>query len=303
MSSAFAIADNEDPNSPTVPSRPSAEPQKIEALSNKNDDEVLAFLAHRAVHTVFMAGLIRDNGLVSFNNRGTFFGCRDQQGRLEGVALIGQKTLLETNSALAFEALGRLVTENHAAHLIRGEAQQIELLLGHYAAAGRQPRLTRREILLEQGVPAWDIDPEANLRAATGSDLAVITSINAALALEETGINPMKMDPQGMLRRTERRIAQGRVWVLTQDGKTIFKADVISETPQAAYIEGVFVSWQERRKGHGLRCLAQLARNLLARTTSICLVANAENGRARAFYEKAGFKFSSRYQTAYFTAL
>ena len=303
MSSAFAIADNEDHNSPTPPSRPAEEPLKIEALSNKNEDEVLAFLAHRAVHTVFMAGLIRDNGLVSFNNRGIFFGCRDQQGRLEGVALVGQKTLLETSSMPAFEALGHLVAENSAAHLIRGERQQIELLLEYYAAAGRQPRLNRHEILLEQGAPVWDIDPEANLRLATAADLAVITSINAAMALEETGINPMTIDPQGMLGRTERRIAQGRVWLLTQYGKTIFKADVISETPQVVYVEGVFVAWQERRKGHGLRCVAQLARNLLARTDSICLVVNAENGRARAFYEKAGFKFCSRYQTAYFTAL
>ena len=61
--------------------------------------------------------------------------------------------------------------------------------------------------------------------------------------------------------------------------------------------------WQERRKGHGLRCITQLARNLLTGTKSICLVVNEENQRALAFYEKAGFQCSSRYNTAYFSAL
>ena len=303
MSSAFATAENEGHNVRPVQGRASAGPLKIETLSGRNEDEVLAFLAHRSLHTVFMAGLIRDNGLVSFRNRGTFFGCRDQQRRLEGVALIGQKTLVETSSAPALETLGGLVTVNRTAHLIRGEQQQIEVLLEYYAAAGCQPRLLRNEILLEQVAPARGVEPEPNLRLATSDDLAVIASINAALAQEETGSNPMAKDPQGMLERTERRITQGRVWVLTQNGKTIFKADVISDTPQVAFIEGVFVRWQERRKGHGLRCMTRLARNLLARTNSMCLVVNAENSRARAFYEKAGFKFSSCYQTAYFTAL
>ena len=110
-------------------------------------------------------------------------------------------------------------------------------------------------------------------------------------------------DPQGMLERTERRIAQQRVWILTENGKTIFKADVISDTPQVAFIEGVFVRWQERRKGYGLRCMTQLARNLLGQNKSICLVVNEENTRGRAFYDKAGFKFSSHYSTAYFSAL
>ncbi len=39
-------------------------------LMASDRDEVLSFLAARAVHTVFMAGLIRDNGLVSPLNRG-----------------------------------------------------------------------------------------------------------------------------------------------------------------------------------------------------------------------------------------
>lgn len=303
MSSTLAIADAEDQQYPAIHVPAAAGLLRIEALSNKNTDEVLAFLARRSVHTVFMSGLIRDNGLVSFGNRGTFFGCRDQRERLKGVALVGPKTLVETSCAAAFETLGNLITENRGAHLIRGERQQIELLLEHYAAAGRQPRVLRSEMLFVQVAPADGIEPETNLRLANSDDLAFVTSINAALAEEAIGINPMTNDPQGMLERTERRIAQGRVWILSQNGNAIFKADIISDTPQVVFLEGVFVRWQERRKGHGIRCLTQLALNLLQRTNSICLVVNKENVEAQAFYDKAGFRFARPYNTAYFSAL
>ena len=44
-------------------------------------------------HTYSRNGkLIRDNGIVSSLNRGTFYGCRDLNGNLEGVALVGHAT-------------------------------------------------------------------------------------------------------------------------------------------------------------------------------------------------------------------
>lgn len=303
MSSAFAIAETEGQTFPLVQNGTAAGLNKVEELGNRNEDEVLAFLSQRPVHTVFMSGLIRDNGLVSFSNRGTFFACRDHQDRLQGVALIGQKTLVESNSPSALETLGRLLPDNPTDHLVRGEEEQIKALLGYYAAAGRQPRLLRGEMLLEQRAALAGVQPERCLRMANSDDLAVVAAINAGLALEETGHNPMTSDPKGMLERTERRIALGRVWILVEDGKAIFKADVISETPQVVFVEGVFVRWQERRKGHGLRCITQLARNLISGNKTICLVVNEENSRALAFYDKAGFRCSSRYNTAYFSAL
>jgi uncharacterized protein len=275
---------------------------RLEALSNQNQDEVLAFLSRRPLHTVFMAGLIRDNGLISYCNRGTFCGYRDAQSRLCGVALIGQKTLIEASNKQSFETFASLVPGNNAAHLIRGEQRQIESLLDYYAAKGRVPRLLRRELLLEQTASSRTIKSESNLRIACAADLESVVSINAALAFEENGIDPRQTDPNGLWERTARRIAQGRVWVLSQCHQIIFKADVISETPQTAFVEGVYVLPEQRRRGHGLRCMTQLARQLLNRSASICLVVNEENLRARVFYSKAGFSFSSNYNTAYFSA-
>src|SRR5437667_3414733 len=67
----------------------------ISELFEGQETEVLDFLAARPLHSVFMASQIRDNGLVSPHNRGSFYACRDRQGQLEGIALLGHATLIE----------------------------------------------------------------------------------------------------------------------------------------------------------------------------------------------------------------
>ncbi len=72
---------------------------------------------------------------------------------------------------------------------------------------------------------------------------------------------------------------------------------MVSETPQASYLEGVYVDAAERGRGYGLRCLSQLSRALLARTEALCLLVGEHNRRARAFYRRAGFAPHGRYGT------
>src|SRR5688500_10114111 len=76
---------------------------QVERLVNSDAPEVLQFLSHRPIHTVAMMSLIHDNGIVSPFNRGTFYGCRDANGQLEGVALVGHATLMETVSNRALD--------------------------------------------------------------------------------------------------------------------------------------------------------------------------------------------------------
>jgi predicted GNAT family acetyltransferase len=301
MSSAFAIAETDTPLSELCTTKAPVKSLRVQAFSSGHQDEVLAFLAHRPIHTVFMSGLIRDNGLVSFGNRGTFYGCRNNSGHLTGVALVGLKTVIEARDQTALEVLGELIPNNLRAHLVRGEKEQVAWLLQKYAETGRLPRQLSNELLLEQVAPVHE-KSESNLRLAVRDDLASIVTVNAALGLEETGVDPLTLDRQGMLYRTSRRVEQGRVWVLIENGRLIFKADIISETPEAAFIEGVYVQPDARRLGYASRCMTQLARNLLVRVPSICLVVNEANAAARAFYDKVGYQVRSSYNTAYFSA-
>ncbi len=272
---------------------------RVRPLSAEHEAEVLAFLAARPVHTVFIAGFIRDNGLASQLNRGTFYGCRDRQGQLEGVALIGHFTLVEARSDAALAAFARLAQDCPSAHMILGEQEKVKAFWSYFAQMGHTPRRVCRELLLELESPIEPFEPVSGLRRANPDDLRIVLPVNAEMVCEESGVNPLEADPAGFERRWLRRIEQGRVWVWTENGRLIFNADVMSETPDVVYLEGIYVHPDERGKGYGVRCLSQLSQQLLQRASSLCLLINEQNHRARAFYEKAGYKLSGYYDTIF----
>lgn len=272
----------------------------LHALTDQDEAEVCAFLARRPLHTVFMAGLIRDNGLVSSFNRGTFYGSRNESGALEGVALIGHKTVIEAHSETALERFARLALANPEPHLIRGPQEQIERLLVYAERSGRSPRLVCDELLLHQTAPLEGIECGHDLRPATLADLEQVVSINADMAFAESGVNPLTLAPEGIYFRAMRRIEQGRVWVLAENGRIVFKADVISQTPEAIFLEGVYVHPEARGRGYGFRGMTELGRHLLSRAAALCLVVNQANKQAQALYRKAGYQLHSHYCTIYF---
>lgn len=268
-------------------------------LSAGDTPEVLAFLAGRPLHTVNMAGLIRDNGLVSPHNRGSFHACRDDEGRLEGVALVGHALLLEARSERATAAFARLAQGRAGSHMILGEESQVGLFWNHYAEGGQSPRRVCRELLLEQRFPVEVREGVKGLRLATPDDLGAIVPVQAGLVFDESGLNPLETDPSGFRERCLRRIERGRTWVVTGGGRLLFKAEVQAETPETTYIEGVHVAPERRGGGFGLRCLSQLTRDLLRRSDSVCLLVNELNAPARAFYLKAGYRQRAVYDTIF----
>jgi predicted GNAT family acetyltransferase len=268
-------------------------------LSSGQEQEALAFLSARPIHTVIMAGYIRDNGLVSPLNRGTFYCCRDNQDRLKGVALIGHATLIEARVDAALAAFARVAQESPTTHMMMGEQEEIKQFWSYYTQNRLRPRLLCRELLFEQRWPVEVRQPVQGLRRATKDDLKLIVPVHAQMAFEETRVNPLETDPLGFRTRCERRIEQGRTWVWIENGKLIFKAEVVSETPEAAYLEGIYVTPEERGKGYGVRCVSQLTRTLLERTASVCLLVNEENRRAQAMYKKAGYSLRACYDSIF----
>jgi predicted GNAT family acetyltransferase len=271
----------------------------IQLLTSGFEAEALTFLSQRPIHTVSMAGLIIENGLISPLNRGEFYACRNRLGQLEGVALIGHATLIEAHSDTALEAFALLAQDNTRAHLIRGEMEMIERFLDYYTTGKCSPRLICRELLLEQRQSVMTYERVNDLRTATLDDLEPILIVNDSMIFEECGVNPLQKDPVGFRQRTARRIEHGRVWVWIERGRLLFKADVISDTPEVIYLEGVYVNPEERGKGYGLRCLTQLGVQLLRRANSICLLVNEHNQAALNFYHKAGYTQQGRYDTIY----
>ena len=268
-------------------------------LTEDDRNEVLAFLAERPVHTVCIAGFIRDNGLVSPHNRGTFYGCRNSEGRLEGVALIGHATLIEARTARAMEEFGLVAQGYQRTHIILGEKDKVEQFWNYYADEGQEMRLACRELLFELRYAMQVRAAVEGLRRATLEDLDKIAPVQASMAEEESGTNPLEVDPEGFRARCARRIEMGRVWLMEEDGRLVFKADIQADTPDVVYLEGVWVNPSERGKGIGRQCLRQLCQDLLVRTKSVCVLVNEENHRAHTFYRMCNFKMRGVYDSIF----
>jgi len=274
------------------------EPLMVEELRAEQEAEVMDFLRERPAHTFGMAGFIRTNGLVSAHNRGSFYACRDKGGKLEGVALIGRYILFEARSDSAIEAFARLAQNCQTAHMLLGDREEVKTFWDYYAQKGQEPRLFCRELLLELSC-LTEVPQVPRLRLAELDDLDLIVPAHAQLALDESGIDPLTTNPDEFRQRCARRIQQGQTWVWVEEGTLMFKADVITDTADVVYVEGVWVDPQERGKGHGLKCMSELSGELLKRTRSLCLLVNEEFEAAQGFYKRAGFRVVGNYDTIF----
>ena len=269
--------------------------------SGEHEAEVLAYLANQSTPSIILEGLIRDNGFDDSLNRGRFYGFRGRDERLQGVALIGQITTFETETDAALAAFAYCAQNVPRIGVIIGEQTRVETFWRRYAGDGQAPPQLTRELLfeLQRQSPGAPAEPVRELRVATLTDIEMVVTAHAEMSFNESGINPIAQDAQGFRARCARRIKQGRVWVLTDAARLIFKADIITETPRAIYVEGVYVAPEERGRGYGFRCVSQLGTALLARVQSIFMLINEQNVIAQNLYRKAGYEFRSHYDTIF----
>jgi GNAT superfamily N-acetyltransferase len=272
---------------------------RVRRLRNGTEGRALKFLARRPAHTAYLAGLIHTNGLESPLNRGSFYACGNCDSKIEGVALIGHAVTFEATNELAAEELARLASKHLDTVLIRGERNQMKRFWRPYAEAGRTTRKTCDEQLLELTVRFPTKGSDYELRPALPDELEQAVFMNAELALAERGNDPLKLDPEGFRRRLLRRIQRRQVWVSVREGKVIFKAEIITRTPEVVYLEGIFVHRDERSKGHGISSMRQLGNLLLNNARSLCLFVNDRNSAARELYLKAGYQTVGHYETIY----
>lgn len=264
---------------------------RLYQLTENDRDEVMRFLNTKPVHTIAMSSFINDNGIESPANRGSFYGYRGNDGKFEGVALIGHTTLIEAHSteavrAFAFEAKRGIKPIN----LVMASDVVARTFWLNYAGSLRKPRISSSEILFEIGFPFPVQHSEWQIRNARPEELLTVARAHADVAILESGIDPLLTDMDGFLSRSLDRIKKGRTFVAVENGELIFKADILAETSDVAYLEGVYVAPELRGRGIGSKCLAKLNLMLLDRFHNICLLSNVDHRSAHICFEKAGFR-------------
>ncbi len=267
------------------------EMNRLQLLTEANEAEVLGFLNLRPVHTVVMMSFIQDNGLESLDNRGKFFGYRNTAGMLEGVALIGHTTLIESRSADSLHAFALCARQSETPiHIMMSDGKTTETFWNYYADFNQKPRLVCTELLFELSFPFLVQECEWDIRLAEKDELAPIAEAHAEVAFIESGVDPLLKDREGFLKRTLRRIEKERTFVVFENGKLLFKADIAAETSDVYYLEGIYVAPEMRGKNVGASCLAKLSLELLNHKEHICLLTNVDFNNAHRSFEKAGYK-------------
>ena len=273
---------------------------RVQRLTQSDRQEVLSFLSVRPVHTVAMTSFIIDNGMESELNRGRFFGYRNESGNLEGGALIGHSTLIEARTDDAMHAIAIVARQCETPiHLVMSDGKAVEAFWSYFSTSSKGPRLTCTEELFELSFPFLVKNCKWNVRFATLEELDAVAEAQAEVALLESGVDPMIKDRDGFVKRVARRIEQNRVYVVVENGKLLFKADVVARTDETAYLEGVYVHPDHRGEGIGSQCLAEVGLRLLSDVQNVCLLSNVEFKNGHKSFLKAGFQNTDRCTTLF----
>lgn len=274
--------------------------QKVELLTESNKQEVLEFLNQRPVHTVVMASFVNDNGLESDLNRGKFYSYRNNDGKLDGVALIGHTTLIESRTNQAMAAFALIAKESETPiYVMMSDNDTIDNFWEIFKEPNTKPRLVCTEKLFELNLPLLVQNCEWNLRLAKVDEVEQIAEAHAEVAFLESGTNPLEKDPKGFMKRCLRRIEQERTFVVFENEKLVFKADIVAETDSVIYLEGIYVAPEYRGRGIASSCLSKLSVDLLERVENICMLSNVKFESAHKSFSKAGYISNETYKTIF----
>lgn len=273
---------------------------RVELLTEANKAEALELLKVRPVHTVVMNSFINSNGIESENNRGKFYGYRNAKGKLEGIALIGHTTLVEAQTDEALIAFAMTARDSETPiKVMMSDGNTIERFWDFYALEGQEPKHNFTELLFELNFPFLVQECEWDVRTARPEELEQVAKAQAEVAYIESGINPMEKDREGFLKRCLKRIEKGQTFVVFENGKLVFKVDLVAETEDTAYLEGYYVAEEMRGNGIGHKCLSKVGLNLLERFENICGLSNVKFEGVHRSLAKAGFKNTDSCQTIF----
>jgi predicted GNAT family acetyltransferase len=184
---------------------------------------------------------------------------------------------------------------------IFGPADTVLALYGRLEQLGQLAHDVRAEqpLMTIAGPPAVTANP--SLGFSQLADFDKILPACAAMFEEEVGYSPFLGGREFYSRRVEGLIRQGHSLVhLNSDGQVMFKAELGAVTPDVTQIQGVWMNPSFRGLGLSagyMAAVVQLARQLAPVTS---LYVNDYNSRARATYERVGFRQVGTFATVLF---
>jgi ribosomal protein S18 acetylase RimI-like enzyme len=273
----------------------------VRQLDESDFAQVVEFLSHDPVRGVHLHGMVVDNGLESPANRGSFYGCF-ANGLLTGVALLGHNILLCCDPSARAQFAELALAIGAEAHLVFGDKDEVEEVTNRMVQGGRQTRVTHDQHWCVCEKPSLPLR-KLLMRRAGPAEVEAVADAQAEMIAEECGVDPRIADPVGFHDRVAARVKKGRVWCRLEDNIVIFKADLISVSPDAVYVEGVWTHPHFRGRGVAKTSLNELAYRLLRQYKHVCLFVEPDNAVAKHICESVGFVHTMNYSSHYLMPL
>lgn len=270
-------------------------------LDESDFAQVVDFLSTDPVRNVHLHSLVVDNGLEHPANRGSFYG-HFADGELTGVALLGHSILVSGDEVARKKFADLAVSIGAKGHIVFGPADEVEEVWERLSRGGRQTQVVRDQHWCVCEKPQLPLK-RLQMRRAGPDQLEAVATAQAEMIAEECGIDPRAADPGGFQERVAKRVKKGRVWCRVEDEKVVFKVDLISVSPEAVYVEGVWTHPDYRGRGLAKSCLTELCYRLLRQYTYVCLIVEPGDAVAKHIYESVGFVHTMNYQSHYLQPL
>jgi ribosomal protein S18 acetylase RimI-like enzyme len=183
---------------------------------------------------------------------------------------------------------------------IFGPASTVLALHSHLEQLGHAAHEVRPDqpLMTIAGPPA--VEPNWQLGFGQFADFDTILPACAAMFEEEVGYSPYLGGRDFYSRRVAGLIRQGHSLVHLSDGEVVFKAELGAVTSEVTQVQGVWMNPSYRGLGlsAGYMAAVVLLAQKIAPITS--LYVNDYNSRARATYERVGFRQVGTFATVLF---
>jgi len=264
----------------------------VRVLGDRDLDAALALVARDPVANAFVGSRLQAAGLDPWRLGGEMWGYV-ARGRLAALCHAGANLV----PVVPPEVSGPAVRV-FAAHA-RRQGRRCSTLLGpaqHVAELWRHLEPDwgpAREVRPCQPLMALDrppgVAPDPLVRRVRPEELDLLLPACVAMYTEEVGVAP-RGGTGGYRSGIADLVVAGRSFARIEDGRVVFKAEVVSVTPAACQVQGVWVAPErrgQRLSETGMAAVVQIARAELAPVVS--LYVNDYNVAARRAYHRVGF--------------
>ena len=274
----------------------STPPQRLDVvmLSEENRPRLLQLLDQERRSSLYLRSLIHEFGVspTAHLEHGRFLGAVRGE-HLTAVAFSGNSRNLSTFGEAADLApvLAKAFEGMQPPRLFVGPSEHARLVREAFSRHGALPFLDREQFYYVLTPDALVDQEPLPIRPGMRDDVESVTLAQAAMTEEDLSVPRNHIDYARLREISRRRIASGKVWVMTEGTRLLFKTEESARAEDGVLIGGVFTDPEHRGRGLARRGIGTWGRILFDRGVSLlALHVNRENVPAIRAYERVGFR-------------